>query len=268
MTCNPSKNFIYREFYRPNLEGTLAPFKRFIQALPTDNPHIPQSYIDNLMTLPFGDRERLLHGNWDYDDSPNALMSHEDILNIWDGVKKMDGKKYITADIAFTSDKMVLLIWDEMTIIDIIVNPPGVIEDVIMELAKVHNVPQYNIAFDSDGVGKFLEKRLRNAKAIVNNARALKDENYKNLKTQLYFKMAEMVNDNKLKCVSKEYQTDIIEELQVVRHKPTNNVGKIEMVDKGEVKKLIGHSPDFSDAMAYRMVFEYKNTNMRTFKII
>ena len=160
------------------------------------------------------------------------------------------------------------MIWDELTITDIIVNPPGNIEDVIMELARVHNVPQYNIAFDSDGVGKFLEKRLRNARPIVNNARALKDENYKNLKTQLYFKLAELVNSNSVKCAVDTNKQEIIEELQVVRHKPTDVVGKLSMVDKGEVKKILGRSPDFSDTMAYRMVFEYKNTNMRTFKII
>lgn len=268
MTCNPSKNWIYRTYYKPFMNDSILPYQKFIQALPTDNPYISQNYLENLRKLPFGDRERLLHGNWDYDDNPNDLMSHQDILNIWDGAKKHDGKKYITADIAFTSDKMVIMIWDDLTIIDIIVNPPGKIEDVIQKLAQEHNVPHYNIAFDSDGVGKFLTKRLRNAKAIVNNARALKDENYKNLKTQLYFKLAEKVNDNSVKCITDNHKDEIIEELQVVRHRPTNKVGKLEMVDKGDVKKLLGRSPDFSDAMAYRMRFEYGTGGKRTFSII
>ena len=268
MTCNPSKNWIYRTYYKPYMNGSILEHQQFIQALPTDNPYISESYLDNLRKLPFVDRERLLHGNWDYDDNPNDLMSHQDILNIWDGAKPNDGKKYITADIAFTSDKMIIMIWDGMTIIDIVVNPNGNIEDVIQDLAQQHNVPHYNIAFDSDGVGKFLEKRLRNAKPIVNNARAMKDENYKNLKTQLYFKLAEKVNDNQVKCVPETHKDEMIEELQVVRHKPTNKVGKLEMVDKGEVKKLLGRSPDFSDAMAYRMRFEYGSSGTKTFKII
>jgi hypothetical protein len=267
MTCNPSKNFIYRNYYLPSVDGTILPYQKFVQALPTDNPYIPQSYLDNLKKLPFADRERLLHGNWEYDDDPTSLMSYDEIINIWDGAKKIDGKKYITADIAFTSDKMVIMVWDELTIVDIIVNPPGKIEDIILALAKEHNVPQYQIAFDSDGVGKFLEQRLRNSKAIVNNARALKDENYKNLKTQLYFKLAELIRDNRVKCMLDSHKQEMIEELQVVRHQPTNVVGKLSMVDKGEVKKLIGRSPDFSDAMAYRMYFEFKKVGTRTFKI-
>lgn len=269
MTCNPSKNWIYRTYYKPSVEGNLLPYQKFIQALPTDNPHIPQSYLDNLMKLPFADRERLLHGNWDYSDDPSSLLSYDEILNIWDGARRdSSAKKYITADIAFTSDKMVIMVWEGFTIVDITVNPPGNIEDVIMELAKQYNVPQYQIAFDSDGVGKFLEKRLRNARPIVNNARALKDENYKNLKTQLYFKLAELVRNNRVKSATDSHKNEIIEELQVIRNQPTNVVGKIEMLDKGGVKKLIGRSPDFSDAMAYRMVFEFGNTNMKSFKII
>jgi len=271
MTCNPSKNWIYRTYFKPSQEGELKDYQSFIQALPTDNPYIPESYIDNLKKLPYVERERLLFGNWDFEDDPSALLTYEEILNVWDNVPEFDDKKpskrYITCDIAFTSDKMVVLVWDELTVIKVIVNPDGKIEEVISKLATEYKVPQYNIAFDSDGVGKFLEKRLRNAKAIVNNAKALKGENYRNLKTQLYFKLAEKIGDNSVKISGDNFKEDITEELQVIKHKPTNTVGKIEMVDKGEVKKLLGRSPDFSDAMAYRMWWEYKVVGKKTFKI-
>lgn len=272
MTCNPSKNWIYRDFYKPFISGDLKEHKMFIQALPTDNPHIPKAYIDNLKTLPYIDRERLLYGNWDFDDSPDNLISYNDCLNVWDNPPLIDkdkpGKRYITADIAFTSDKLVIMVWDNYTVIEIVVNPSGNVEDVISSLAHKWNVPQYHIAFDSDGVGKFLEKRLRNAKPIINNARAFKDENYKNLKTQLYFKLAELINNNTVKILTENFKDEIIEELQTIKHKPTNNVGKLEIVDKGEVKRMLGRSPDFSDALAYRMFFEYKTTGVKPFKII
>jgi phage terminase large subunit len=205
MTCNPTKNWLYKKYYKPSIEGMLKEYQMFIQALPTDNPYLPQSYIDNLRTLPMQQRERLLYGNWDYEDSPDALLSYEQIKNIWDNPPKIDenkkGKRYITADIAFTSDKLVVMVWDELTIIHISVNPSGKIEDYILELAKQYNVPNYNIAYDSDGVGQFLKKRLTNAKPIVNNAQAMNKENYKNLKTQLYFKLSEMIISNKLKII-------------------------------------------------------------------
>ena len=273
MTCNPTKNWLYKKYYKPSIEGMLKEYQMFIQALPTDNPYLPQSYIDNLKTLPMQQRERLLYGNWDYEDSPDALLSYEQIRNIWDNAPKIDenkrGKRYITADIAFTSDKLIVMVWDELTIIHISVNPSGKIEDYILNLAQTYGVPNYNIAYDSDGVGQFLKKRLTNAKPIVNNAQAMNKENYKNLKTQLYFKLSEVIISNKLKIVGyNQYMESIEEELGAIRHKPTDRVGKLEIIDKGEVKRLIGRSPDFSDAMAYRMYFEYKTTGVKTFRIM
>lgn len=270
-TCNPIKNWLYRDFYRPFTDGTLEPHKAFIQALPTDNPYLSEGYLDNLRRLPLIERERLLNGNWEYESDPTALLSYEEIMNIWDNPPTYDDKnpaknKYITADIAFTSDRCVIMVWYEYTVVEVIINPSDV-EEAITQMMVQHNIPQYNVAYDSDGVGKFLTTKLRNAKPIVNNARALKDENYKNLKTQLYYKLTEKVKDNSVKILMANNREEIIEELQVIRYKPSTKVGKLEMVDKGEVKKILGRSPDFSDAMAYRMYFEYKTTGVRTFKI-
>ncbi len=270
MTCNPAKNWVYKRYYRPYVDGTLKPNQVFIPALATDNPFISEKYIEKLKDLPNADRQRMLYGNWDYDESPNALLKYEEILNIFDNIgEPLNKHKYISCDIAFTSDKMVILIWDGYLITDIIVNPEGKIEDVINQLGKEHNVPEYNITYDSDGVGKFLGTRLRNAKPIVNNARALNNENYQNLKTQLYFKLCDKIKDNSIKIASSKYSELITEELSAIEHKPVDTVGKLQMNDKGEVKKKIGRSPDFSDAMAYRMYFEFKNLGgARRFKII
>lgn len=275
-TCNPIKNWLYREFFKKYVDNELEPYKKFIQALPTDNPFLPKSYLENLSKLPWVERERLLNGNWEYESDPTALLTYEEILNVWDNPKHIPQKEqmkpsdlFITADIAFTSDKCVILVWYNFIIIDIIVNPKDKdIEETINNLSIQYNVPRYNIAYDSDGVGKFLTTKLQNAVPIINNARALKDENYKNLKTQLYFKLAEKIKDNSVKILTNANKNDIIEELQVIRHKPTSTVGKIEMVEKGEVKRILGRSPDFSDAMAYRMYFEYKKIGpIQTFKI-
>lgn len=267
MTCNPVKNWLYRNFYKPYTENKLEEYQMFIPSLVTDNPFISKAYINNLKTLPFAQRERLLMGNWDYDDDPTALLDYDSILNIWNNGKNNANKKYITADIAFTSDKCVILLWEGLTIIKKYVNPTGNLEEFILKLAQEHNVPNYHIAYDSDGVGKFLNTRLKNAKPIINNAAPFNKENYKNLKTQLYFKLCELINNNHIKDLTIDYQKEIIEELQVIRYKPTNTVAKIEMIDKGEVKRLLGRSPDFSDAMAYRMYFEYKTTGVRPFMI-
>lgn len=271
MTCNPSKNFLYRDFYLPTEDNTLPQHKKFISALILDNPFINEVYIQNLQnTLSPTDRERLINGNWNYDDDPNSLMDYETILNIFVDKPqvKEKSKTYISADIAFTSDNAVIMVWDDLTLVEIIVNPNGNIEDVIRDKAKEYKVFPQNISYDSDGVGKYLMNYLKSAKPIVNNARALKDENYENLKTQLYFKLAEVINKGELKVVKSSYDEKIIEELQQVKHRPTDRVGKIAMVSKGDVKRMLGRSPDFSDAMAYRMIFEIKVAATKTFKFL
>ena len=271
MTCNPSKNFLYRDYYIPYTDNTLPTYKKFIPALITDNEYINQSYIDNLHKIltPI-DKQRLIYGNWDYSSDPNSLIEYNQILSIFVNEKPYIESpiNYISADIAFTSDNAVIIIWEGLTAIEIIVNPTDKIEDVIKDKAIEHNVKQTNISYDSDGVGKYLMNYLKHAKPIVNNARALENENYENLKTQLYFKLAEAINGGKLKVLSNlKYNDKISEELGMIKHKPTDNVGKVAMISKADVKRQLGRSPDFSDAMAYRMIFEIKRKIVKTFRM-
>lgn len=264
-TCNPIKNWLYKDIYIPFTEGRLKPTQKFIQVLPTDNPHLPPSYIENLGDLPYADRQRLLFGNWEYEDDPNALLTYSEILNIFENTKLdkevVHAKRYITADIAFTSDKLVIAVWMDLTVVELVVDPPrDKIEDTILSLAKQYGVASSNIAFDSDGVGKFLEAKLRTAVSIVNNGAPLKGENYKNLKTQLFYKLCKMVEENKVKIQPERFKEEIIEDLQVIRHKPSTDAGKLEIISKTEMKRILGRSPDFADALAYRLYFEYKQS--------
>ena len=80
ITANPSKNFLYKEFYTPYKEGGLNKRRAFIQALPYDNKMLPKEYIQNLEnTLRGAEKQRLLNGLWEYDDDPNALCDYDKI---------------------------------------------------------------------------------------------------------------------------------------------------------------------------------------------
>jgi len=50
-TCNPSKNWVYAQFYLKDKNKSIDNDKQFIQALPKDNPHLPQSYLESLLSL-------------------------------------------------------------------------------------------------------------------------------------------------------------------------------------------------------------------------
>ncbi len=271
MTCNPSHNFLYNDFYLAKKEGTIAEHRAFVNATVYDNPYIPQQYIDNLKrTLSYNEIQRLLNGDWEYDGDPNNLLQIDEIKLMYDTTiihPTKDKTKYISADIAFSSDNCVLMVWEGYHIIEIVSLEQGVnVEEGIKELATKHNVNVNKIAYDSDGVGKYLMQYLKNAKPIINNGKPYKGENYKNLKTQLYFKLCELIREGKIKILDPKFRREIEEELISIKHKPKDTSdGKIEMNSKAEVKRIIGRSPDYSDAMAYRMLFELTNKGVYKF---
>jgi phage terminase large subunit len=59
MTCNPSRGWLYNDYYKPWRDGNLPDHKVFVPALPGDNYHLPESYLDTLSRLPEQDRRRL-----------------------------------------------------------------------------------------------------------------------------------------------------------------------------------------------------------------
>ena len=70
VTCNPKKNWMYSHFYKPFKEGVLKPIQKFLQAFVQENPFIDHLYIEQLQnTKDKEKKERLLHGNWEYDDN-------------------------------------------------------------------------------------------------------------------------------------------------------------------------------------------------------
>lgn len=255
-TTNPAKNWVYRVFFNPWREGTLANHQTFIPALVTDNPNLPQSYIQSLSTLPLREKERLLKGNWDYESTPNDLISFEQANAIWATPMKSDKPDWwITADIAYTSDRCVVLLWDGLRLVrTIVVGKDEVVEDVILNLSKELKIPMQKIAYDADGVGLHLKQKLRGAQPINNGGSPLKGENYFHLKDQLLYKLAETLNGGQLLIEDTRYKDEIIEELQLIRHFPHSGT-KLRTLPKEQVKKILGHSPDFVDAMAYRMYF-------------
>ena len=72
-TCNPSQNWVYTEFYKPHENDKLPVYKKFVQSLPTDNPHLHPTYLESLLQLDEPSKQRLYFGNWNYDNDPAKL---------------------------------------------------------------------------------------------------------------------------------------------------------------------------------------------------
>lgn len=265
-TCNPAKNWTYQEFYKPQLDGTISENKRFIASLIDDNPFISKHYKQNLLTLDTVSKERLLFGNWEYSNDPSTLIDYDKILDAFSSSYLPSGPHYITCDVArFGNDSTVIGVWDGYRVKLHQYKGKSVVEvaDIIKSFQIENQVPSSQIVVDEDGVGGGVVDILR-CKGFVNNSSPLENpitrqkENFDNLKSQCYYKLAEMINDSKLYInASGTMKEKIIEELEQVKQKSVDNDGKKGIIPKDKVKALIGRSPDFSDALAMRMIFEY-----------
>lgn len=271
-TCNPAKNWIYTEFVKPHKENTLREDRQFIKSLATDNPYVDKAYIDNLRKSDKVTVERLLNGNFEYDDDPAKLIEYDAIIDSFSNTFIQSGKKYITADIArYGSDKAVLMAWDGFKVIKIKSfdkSSVTFLANEIKELANEFRVPMSQVVCDEDGVGGGVVDILK-CKGFVNGSRAIEekpdnpnpneDENppqYQNLKSQCYFKLADLINNSGLFISEAEHRETIIQELEQVKRNNVDKDGKLAVIPKEKVKELLGRSPDFSDALMMRMYFE------------
>jgi hypothetical protein len=76
-TCNPTQNWVKQLFYDPYMGGTLNPRWAYIPARITDNPHIPQTYIDGLKAnMPRLEYERFVNGDWEAMDTDNRFATY------------------------------------------------------------------------------------------------------------------------------------------------------------------------------------------------
>lgn len=259
LTGNPSKNFIYYDFYQASVQQTLRPDRKFIQSLITDNPHMEASYIESLKLLDKNSRERLLNGNWEYDDSPEALIDYEAILECFTNSELEGGEMFITVDVArFGSDSTVIGVWDgfRVKLFQYKGYNTTQVAERVKFLQRQFQIPGSNVLADEDGVGGGVVDQL-GCIGFVNNSRPIGVENFNNLKSQCYFKLAEQINSRNLfiDCDNIEMKQAIIQELEQVKQHNMDKDGKRMVLPKDMVKQFIGRSPDFSDALMMRMHF-------------
>ncbi len=272
MSTNPQKNWAYSEFYMPSKNKTIGSDKKFIQALCTDNPHLDPTYIETLKTLDHASRERLLYGNWDYEDNPYAMFDYENILGMFtnEWIKPTEDR-YLTADLAYEgSDKFVIVIWAGFVVIKVIaidkINDVSISKK-INDLRIEYRVPIKNVIYDADGLQTFTRLSakvgvLSGAVGFKNNGKAIKVsgkvENYKNLKAQCYFYFADLVRDGKVFIQDLTYKQQIIEEFEQINRRPLDDDGVLSIERKADLKERLKRSPDFADAIFLRAYAEIK----------
>lgn len=276
-TCNPAKNYLYRDYYTPNKKGKLATWRKFIQALPQDNKRLPKGYLENLArVLTYSQKERLLRGNWEYDDDPNTLIPYANIMALFENDHVRPGNMYLTADVArFGADKAIILIWSGWMVIDYKVIPKSkitAIQNAINHYRIKYQIPKRHCIADDDGIGGGVVDNC-GIIGFTNNARPRSEQmgegdeaymlrpEYKNLQTQCAYKLADKINKFELAIdcnMLEEHEKEIIEDLEQLKSDKIDDDRKLHIMSKKDVKDLIGRSPDWRDSLLMRSYFEFE----------
>jgi hypothetical protein len=258
LTCNPSKGWIYNQFYLPYKNQNLPEHRAFVQALPGDNLYLPESYVTSLTRLPEADRKRLLEGDWEFDNSSDRLYMYDELIRCFREPMNV-GEGYITADIArLGKDRTVLCVWKGLSCIDIVILRQKRQDEVKAEIQRLmnqHGIRLSNVLADADGVGGGLVDSLR-CREFMNGSKAVRGNQYMNLKADCYFRLGELIDKNEITLPIK-WQEDIVKELELVRRVDPDKEGKLRVTSKDTISQRTGGiSPDIADAIMMRAFFE------------
>lgn len=254
-------------------------------------------YIANLLAQDEATQARLLHGNWKVRTDKTNLFDFLRLNDMFHNIVEPErgDEYYIVIDHArFGRDLCVVGTWHGWRCVRIDILPQSDSKDILKVIEYIRRlyggIPTSNIIIDQDGIGvkDFLEchtffggeaenEVMNDMSSARRVGQKFQKRGYKNKRTQMYFYLAEKVNEadlfidldnvwfhrdqlhservHSIKIKSKEYTIkDLIkEELRTVRRKLTSNEKIKEIISKEEHKIAIGgRSPDHGDMLAMR----------------
>lgn len=246
-----------------------------------DNPHIDPKEIEKAQQELDGETYKQEYLA-EYVENLTALFHYNAIIDMF--TNHADGnEKYLIVDIADDGkDKTKFSFWEGLTCTRIDtydnINTEGIVEQ-IREVAQLEKIPYSHIAVDAVGVGAGVASHstlngiigfkgsyspIKTEPSIVHmpNVGTIRTQmvsDYRNLRSQCIFKLAQLVNTHKIALRIEDTKTkeNIIEELSTYQDVSKGD-GKKWATPKEDMKELIGRSPDDSDTLQMRMYFELK----------
>ena len=264
------------------VDGTMhvgKALRAFIPSLPTDNPFLPRNYIETLKRLPMAQRRRLLEGDWDFDQDDGKLISAHKIRT----TKEHDPehRSAFGCDPSHGGDGCVFVQKQGCVVVDahrleIPQDDPHFDKDTFIAEAFIDWVTARgggyeDAALDANGigagvlnacnrlgwfVGAFIAGstqgiRILDVHGNVIDAPKPGDKGvalFNNLRSQGYVDMADELEKGELMFLEdcpffQDFRKDFA--AHKVQHKERQTI----IESKADVKKRLGRSPDFSDAL-------------------
>lgn len=248
-----------------------------------DNPYVSTDEIEKAR-LEMDDETYKQEILAEYVDNTGALFRYDALVDVFTNtIVKQPNKRYMIVDVADDgSDKTVFSFWDnleESQREEFSRLSTEMIIQKIREYCAQYRIPMSHVAVDAIGVGSAVASNslLDGIIGFKSSFAPIKTDHdiiklpnvsytkvaplvsdYKNLRSQCVFLLAEKVNTHAIasKCVGRQKEV-IIEQLSQYQDASQGD-GKRMATPKEKVKEAIGHSPDDSDTWIMRMFFEIK----------
>jgi hypothetical protein len=266
-TCNPSDNWVKDRFYTPWLKNELPEDHLFVPSLPKDNPHNSADYLAALDRMPMQFKKRYVDGNWDYVDDSNALFPNHVIdrmivasvpktglVTVGVDVSREGGDRTIFA--MFLGDTLIDLYEPEVDRSDTAPISDLIGDELILYLKK-NEVGYQQVWIDAVGNGGGVVDSMRRRGYFVNEFKSGERSTelhadgtpkYDMLRSERYWKMAQAGQAGTLKIWKHcPFLEDLRRDLLAHTYEVTDKQFLVE--SKSKMKKRLGRSPDFSDAV-------------------
>lgn len=265
-TFNPDKGHVYRRYYKPWAKGEEKERRKFIRALPRDNPHPSvESYIERIVSE--GDlvtTQRLIHGNFDYDDDPRLLVDQGAVNDMFNNTFIKPGERRIIVDVAGQGrDETVARVFFGLVCVDRISekkSDKSSVLRIIADLKNKHRVSDRNIVIDGNGVGAEVCDAMPMTVRFIAQKRpfnSYQNGNFATLKDQCGYLLAEKINENKIWDKVESSAEEITTQFSALKRVETGDKPK-KIIPKDEMKELLGKSPDDLDCFIMLMLLELK----------
>jgi len=256
----------------------------FIKASLKDNKALLKNdpgYIASLLNQPPEIRAREFDGNWDIIKTGDDLIQAYHLDKVFQNAQMIDDEvRRATCDVAGTGgDNCVTWFWIGWHIADVFVcrRDPFTTATLLKAKLQEWGVLEQNFAYDLNGMGQVLKGAFPKAVPFNNQeAVALKDKHlYDNKKSQCAYMFAERTQQagwsiestllSRKYKVGKEVRT-LYDILQTERKCVKQDMSKEEkgwcLIHKEQMKhkSVVGHSPDFFEALFMREIFVIRHT--------
>lgn len=249
-TANPSDCWLKEDFVDEQISENV-----YVPALPSDNPHLPDNYIQTLETA-FKHSPALLRayrdGDWSALKSTNNLLSSDDINKLQGiSISYSHNKRVVVCDPATSHDECVIYCMHNYGIIDqqIISGETDEmkIAGMIAIMARKHKV--IDVGGDTIGLGSGIFSRLSEiGEFVIHSFKSSENsfnDQFLNKRAEAYWLVMQKIIDKKIPYIEDE---ELRRQLTNTSYEVIGSNGKIRITSKDKLKSIIGRSPDRADA--------------------